>query len=93
MGLQKLAVSGGSVLAALIGVDQQLVRFNLALTQGPIKGLQHQQHLNGCARAPADDAANEPIHPHRQVAPARCGADVRDVACPATVGAGGVKSC
>ena len=69
MGLQKLAVSGGSVLAALIGVDQQLVTFNLGLTQGPIEGLHQQRHLYGCAQAPADDAANEPIHPHRQVAP------------------------
>ena len=42
MGLQKLAVSGGPVLAALIGVDQQLVSFHLALTQGPVEGLEHQ---------------------------------------------------
>jgi hypothetical protein len=46
MGLQQFPVSGGSVLAALIGVDQQLLRFHVALAQSSIEGLEQQRGLH-----------------------------------------------
>ena len=52
----------------------------------PVEGLQHQRSLHECTQTPADDAATEQIHPHRQVAPPGCGADVGDVTGPAEVG-------
>ncbi len=48
--LQQLPVGRGAVLAALTGVDQKLIEFDLAVPQGPVQGLQHQ----GGAHGPAD---------------------------------------
>jgi hypothetical protein len=85
VGSQQFAVGGGPVLAALIGMDQQLLGFQLALPQGPVEGLQYQRRLHRGTQAPADDTQAEQIHPHRQIAPPGCGADVGDVTGPATV--------
>ena len=89
--LQKQAVVSSSVLAALIRVDQQLVRLNPAVTEGPVEGLNHQGGVHGPLQLPADDTPTEQIDPHRQVSPAAGGADVCDVAGPAAVRRRGLK--
>lgn len=40
--VQQLPVGRGAVLAALIGLDQELIGFDLAVAQGPVQGFQHQ---------------------------------------------------
>ena len=55
--LQQLPVGHGPILAALIGVDQELIGFYLAVTEGPVEGLQHQRGLHRGAHGPADHAA------------------------------------
>jgi len=74
------------VLAPLIGVDQELVGFDLAVPQGPVQGLQHQRGLHRGAHGPADHAAAVKVDPDRQVSPACCGADVGDITGPTAVG-------
>ncbi len=84
--LQQLSVALGAVLAALIGVDQELIGFDLAVAQGPVEGFQHQGGLHGGADGPADHPAAVWIDPDRQVPPAAARADVGDVTRPAAVG-------
>ena len=84
--LQQLPVGRRSVLAPLIGIDQELIGFDLAVTEGPVEGLQHQCSLHRGAHGPADHAAAVQIDPDRQVSPACCGADVGDVTSPTAVG-------
>lgn len=86
---QQLPVRGCPVLAPLIGVDQELIGFDLAVSQSPVEGLQHQRRLHGGAHGPADDAAAVQVDPDRQIPPTGCGADVGDVTGPAAVGCQG----
>ncbi len=63
-----------------------MIGFDLALPQSPVEGLQHQRGLHGGAHGPVDHAAAVKVDPDRQVPPARCGADVGDVAGPGAFG-------
>ncbi len=73
--LEQLSVIGGSVLAALIGMDQQLFSLHLTLAQGSVEGLDRQSSIHPLIELPADHAATEQIDPHRQVTPASFCAD------------------
>ena len=88
---QQVAVVGGPVLAALIRVQEQLLRFHLPVAQGPVEGLDHQGGIHPLIQRPADDTAAEQIDPDGEVPPARCGADVGEVAGPAAVGGRGLE--
>ena len=44
---QQLPVGHRPVLAPLIGVNQELIRFDLAVPQSPVEGLQHQRGFHG----------------------------------------------
>ena len=83
---QQLPIGRCAVLAPLIGVDQALIGFDLAVSQSPVQGLQHQRRLHRGAHGPADHAAAVQVDPDRQIPPARCGTDVGDVTGPAAVG-------
>jgi hypothetical protein len=83
---QQLAVGRRPVLTALIGVDQMLIRFDLAIAQSPVEGLKHQRALHGGAQGPTDQAAAVQVNPDSQVQPPCCGADVNDDEGPATIG-------
>jgi hypothetical protein len=83
--LEQLSVIGGSVLAALIGMEQQLFSLDLTLALSSVEGLDHQSSIHPLIELPADHSATEQIDPHRQLTPAGFCADVGDVACPAAV--------
>lgn len=88
---QQLPVGHGPILAALIGVDQELLGFDLTVPQSPVQGLQHQRGLHRGAHSPADYAAAVKVDPDRQIPPSGCGADVGDVTSPAVVRCQGRK--
>ena len=84
--LQQLPVGRSPVLAALVRVDQELLRFDLAVPKSPVEGFQDQGGLHGGAHSPADHSAAVQIDPDSEVPPAAAGADVGDVTGPAAVG-------
>ena len=88
---EQIAVVGGPVLAALVGVQQQRLRRHLAVTEGPVEGLDHQSGIHPAVERPANDTAAEQIDPHRQIPPACRGADVGDVTRPAAVRSRGLE--
>jgi hypothetical protein len=51
-----LPVGRCPLLAPLIGVDQELARFDLTVPQNPVEGLKHQGGLYGGANGPTDHA-------------------------------------
>jgi hypothetical protein len=89
--LQQLPVGRRPVLAPLIGVDQELVGFDLALPQSPIQGLQHQRRFYGGAYGPADHTAAVQIDPDSQVTPICTPVQIGDVTSPSAVECKGQK--
>ncbi len=68
-------------------MDQELIRFDLAVPKSPVKGLQHQRGLHGRAHGPTDHASAVQVDHDSQVPPSSRGADVGDVTGPAAIGA------
>jgi len=62
---QQLPVGRCPVLAPLVRVDQKLIGFDLAVSQSPVQGLQHQGGLHGGAHGPADHTAAVQVDPDR----------------------------
>jgi len=60
---QQLPIGRCPLLAALVGVDQKLIGFDLAVPQGPVEGFQHQGGLHGGAHGAADHAAAVQVDP------------------------------
>ncbi len=98
MDLQQLQVGIGPILAALIGVNHQLIGFDLSVAKGPVERLQHQYGLHRGAHRPIHNPPAVEIDPlscvhlsvrHRQIAPATFGADGGHVTGPAAVGSWG----
>ncbi len=67
-------------------MDQELIRFDLAVPQRPVEGLQHQRGLHGRAHGPTDHPPAVQVDKDSQVPPASRGADVGDVTGPAAIG-------
>jgi len=67
---QHLPVIAGPVLAALIGVDQQLIGRHLAMTEGAVEGFDRQGGIHPLIQRPTDDTAAEQVDPHSEVPPA-----------------------
>ena len=86
---QQLPVGRRSVLAPLIGMNQELVRFDVAMPQSQVEGLQHQRGLHCRSHHPS----GVQIDLDSQVPPPRCGAEVGDVAAQQRLGAVGLNSC
>ncbi len=63
-----------------------MVRFDLAVPQSPVDGLQHEQGLHGGGHSPTDHPSALQIDPDSQVSAASCGSDVGDVTGPAAIG-------
>ena len=72
-------------------MDQQLIGFHLAMTKGPVEGLDYQDGIHPLIQRPTDDAAAEQIDPDSEIPPAGRRADVSDIAGPAAVGCWGLK--
>lgn len=56
---QLIAVVRGAVLAALIRVDQWLLRLRLAVTEGLVEGLGRQSSIHAAVELPADNPTAE----------------------------------
>ncbi len=54
--LEQLPVHPRSAMSPLNRLDQELIRFDMAVPQNPVQGLQHQRGLNGRAHGPNDHA-------------------------------------
>ena len=67
---QHLPVIAGPVLAALIGVDQQLIGRHLAMTERAVEGFDRQGGIHPLIQRPTDDTAAEQVDPHSEVPPA-----------------------
>ena len=91
--VQQLSVALCEVLAALIGVDQELIGFDLAVAQGPVEAHQHQGGHHGGAHGPADHPAAVQIDPDHQIPPVAARADVGDFPAQQRLGAAGPNSC
>ena len=60
---QQLPVGGRPVLAPLVRMNQQLIGFDLTVSQGPVESLQHQRGFHGGAHGPADYTSAVQIDP------------------------------
>ena len=67
---------------------EQELRLHQAVTEGAVESLNHQGGIHAVIELPADDTTTEQVDPDGQVTPTAAGADVGDVAGPATVGSG-----
>jgi hypothetical protein len=57
--LEQLPLDVGPILATMIGVDQQVIGTHLAMTEGEVKGLDHQGCIHLLIQRPSDDVAAE----------------------------------
>ena len=90
---EKRETVAGSVLAALIRVNEQLLGLHMPLAEGSVEELEHL-HLRAIyplIKLPADHKESEKIDPDRQVPPARCGTDLGDIARRAAITGRGLK--
>ena len=83
--LRRLASVSRSELAALISVDQQLLRFDLAVSKGPVRVLDFLLYLHCGTELPDNDIPAEQVDLYGQVSPARGGTDFGDVTHSAAV--------
>jgi hypothetical protein len=58
---QQLPLGRGPLLTSMIGVDQELIRFDSAVPQGSVEGLKHQGGLHDGAQGPAHNTSSVQI--------------------------------